>query len=742
VNHSYSPTSWSPTTSSCSFDTSSTTVCRFFLSHGGCRFGEHCSFLHQSPTVVEPDTPLHNSPPVLAQALPPVSCTGSSATATAARCSLCTCDTSAVTGQCLYRYVAETYSTATATAQQCRGRRKQAKLASSFSAPRVPASTLVGVLLNVEYSQLHRAFGACDIGVQDLLQTSHIVSRALPSATRDASNKRVAIKIAALDGRSALCNLALAEQALQHGMSWTVLFSNATNKPDCCYYSALAIVPLLPERFDQPDTVGFVGSDRLRALDSVVHWQIFASVEHSLCQLRWLELQLGLMTISVSSDTGLMLYQPYIAGARIPAALEQRIARAHQCHWLLPNNNNYPRARRPTSLFDDDDVDADDDNGGSSSSDGDRAARRIRQQLAKLTRNGHELHLAPLSNQERAASLLLATSVLNDSTEELALAVNSITDGDDQALFDFQCSDDDDDDDDDDGSDDDDETPLMWACGQHTPSRFVYPYNDFMIIVPDNHDATIGGFLSRRVEPAAVGLVRSNDNGVLQTTAATTIDVLVCGFKALSTSTQLHLSDGATRMMQMQGAGCNEASQLSEALSYEYLHRLYGASELRCETEIQYCKAHGFSMIDYRCTINGSVLGVSVTRAIDGIFDGKQCFTRHDAQRLLVKKLRGIKSAREAVLDASQWQRSVLHVWASSARACRLIEQETRAFIEQLSACSPSASDVAAPRRNKQLAPYNCQELLQFFRDNSLVIVIARTWFDCSTSVAYLYSNF
>lgn len=70
--------------------------------------------------------------------------------------------------------------------------------------------------------------------------------------------------------------------------------------------------------------------------------------------------------------------------------------------------------------------------------------------------------------------------------------------------------------------------------------------------------------------------------------------------------------------------------------SYELLHRCFGATLLKTETEIEYFPTGG-SITDYTCKLNDNTLGVSVTRA----WKYRGDFEQEDAIHLLTKKLKG-----------------------------------------------------------------------------------------------------
>ncbi len=99
----------------------------------------------------------------------------------------------------------------------------------------------------------------------------------------------------------------------------------------------------------------------------------------------------------------------------------------------------------------------------------------------------------------------------------------------------------------------------------------------------------------------------------------------------------------------------------SEAISLEMLHATLRAQLWRTETQVRYLFRHS-SIVDYVATYHGMRLGVSVTRAMK--YKGE--FGPADADSLLLKKLKGLKNASEAVEPSHAWTRRMLHIWAEN----------------------------------------------------------------------------
>jgi hypothetical protein len=98
--------------------------------------------------------------------------------------------------------------------------------------------------------------------------------------------------------------------------------------------------------------------------------------------------------------------------------------------------------------------------------------------------------------------------------------------------------------------------------------------------------------------------------------------------------------DGTWDILMAPNAG--GSSIYSEALSFEFLHRVVGATDVLSEMALEYAFSSS-ARTDFGCAIAGQRYGVSVTRAIK--FMGP--FTAVDAHKLLTKKLDGILRSSE-----------------------------------------------------------------------------------------------
>eukprot|EP00013_Stygamoeba_regulata_P002841 CAMPEP_0177628552 /NCGR_PEP_ID=MMETSP0447-20121125/192_1 /TAXON_ID=0 /ORGANISM="Stygamoeba regulata, Strain BSH-02190019" /LENGTH=333 /DNA_ID=CAMNT_0019129807 /DNA_START=50 /DNA_END=1052 /DNA_ORIENTATION=+ len=111
------------------------------------------------------------------------------------------------------------------------------------------------------------------------------------------------------------------------------------------------------------------------------------------------------------------------------------------------------------------------------------------------------------------------------------------------------------------------------------------------------------------------------------------------------------------------------SSVWSEVFSIEVLRCLLGAKLERTEMEIQY--GWRSRITDYSAMFQGSVMGVSVTRAMKY----KGVFTAEDAEYLLTKKLRGVLESTHSVITAHAWKRQILHMWTEKAYMVDVIQE-------------------------------------------------------------------
>lgn len=129
------------------------------------------------------------------------------------------------------------------------------------------------------------------------------------------------------------------------------------------------------------------------------------------------------------------------------------------------------------------------------------------------------------------------------------------------------------------------------------------------------------------------------------------------------------LGEDATRIAITPNAGGK--SMVSEALSMEILKRSLNARSVVTEMEVVYWSSN-WKKVDYICTVMGSRVGVSVTRAMK--YPNPSEFTEEDAERLIHKKLYGLVIARDGIVESQRYERAMLHVWCQTARIAQMVE--------------------------------------------------------------------
>jgi len=118
---------------------------------------------------------------------------------------------------------------------------------------------------------------------------------------------------------------------------------------------------------------------------------------------------------------------------------------------------------------------------------------------------------------------------------------------------------------------------------------------------------------------------------------------------------------------------------MSEVLSCEVMHALFGAKLLRTEMEIEYMW-QGCKITDFSMELCGQTFGVSVTRALK--FNG--IFTEEDAVHLLKKKLDGVNASTRCVLPEHGWSKQILHVWAEHEYVAEVVTRTYHKMSEEL----------------------------------------------------------
>ena len=136
----------------------------------------------------------------------------------------------------------------------------------------------------------------------------------------------------------------------------------------------------------------------------------------------------------------------------------------------------------------------------------------------------------------------------------------------------------------------------------------------------------------------------------------------------------LTLDEGSQKMLDGNSAGCGQACQLSEALSFDILHSLFPEklNFFLSEMEINYLPLNS-QKLDYLCCFEQCKIGVSVTRAWNG---PNKPFTRSNARRLLCKKINGLNNALKSVSFSHRWSKQILHIWTPNERVSHILQKE------------------------------------------------------------------
>ena len=138
--------------------------------------------------------------------------------------------------------------------------------------------------------------------------------------------------------------------------------------------------------------------------------------------------------------------------------------------------------------------------------------------------------------------------------------------------------------------------------------------------------------------------------------------------------------DTSHRSMEIPNAG--GSSNISEALSMEYLHAKYGAECFVPEMEVVYWIES--CLCDFLMVLPGENIGVSVTRAISYPFGvkGHSEYTIERARELLNRKLYKLLVARNAISEEQSFYRSILHVWCYDEQTAACIKRAHEEMVE------------------------------------------------------------
>lgn len=122
------------------------------------------------------------------------------------------------------------------------------------------------------------------------------------------------------------------------------------------------------------------------------------------------------------------------------------------------------------------------------------------------------------------------------------------------------------------------------------------------------------------------------------------------------------------------------SSDVSEAISMQYMHNKLGATAFIPEMDVPYWIE--YKMCDYLMMLRGEWIGVSVTRAVPYPFETGE-FTPSKARELLERKLYGLIVAREAIMEEYGFSRSILHVWCYNSKIASLIESAHDSIVKE-----------------------------------------------------------
>jgi hypothetical protein len=121
------------------------------------------------------------------------------------------------------------------------------------------------------------------------------------------------------------------------------------------------------------------------------------------------------------------------------------------------------------------------------------------------------------------------------------------------------------------------------------------------------------------------------------------------------------------------------SSNKSEALSMQFMHYRFGATDFIPEMDVDYWI--DYKMCDYLMSLHGENIGVSVTRAIAHPFDSP--YTYDMALNLLDKKLYGLIVARNCISERHQFFRAILHIWCMHQQTATSLQQAYQEMVRR-----------------------------------------------------------
>lgn len=141
----------------------------------------------------------------------------------------------------------------------------------------------------------------------------------------------------------------------------------------------------------------------------------------------------------------------------------------------------------------------------------------------------------------------------------------------------------------------------------------------------------------------------------------------------------------AQRAMSISNAG--GSSELSEALSMQYMQMLFGVTDFVPEMDVAYYIE--YKMCDYLMRRKeGNFVGVSVTRAMP--FPLESPYTIERARELLARKLYGLVVARNCVAEENPFESAILHIWCYSQEAAAMMRLAHQEIVQKDLALHPS----------------------------------------------------
>lgn len=147
-------------------------------------------------------------------------------------------------------------------------------------------------------------------------------------------------------------------------------------------------------------------------------------------------------------------------------------------------------------------------------------------------------------------------------------------------------------------------------------------------------------------------------------------------FEAVKPFHKFTFSLSSISLMTIPNAGGH--SEHSEALSFEIMHRLFGAELLKGEMEIRY-ENPNWKKTDYLAIFGDNhKIAVSVTRAVG--YPIMNEFSEDDAIDLLKKKLVGTLFSTKGVLDSDKWERHILHIFTPTEEIAATIHRTAQSF--------------------------------------------------------------